>query len=211
MCQPVHSPPLLFLGGSTYDCICHLSLACLRSSALTPLRPPASGEGKGSRERTMLKFYQMTGRGLARCGWAGRGNALCEGQEWCDKGSTTIPGPPCCILWAFSGVAPHRADKKFTAKLLSGGGRHRSWVTFALTWRCIPVQQPVRCQSTHSDHGAAASTIGHHKSCRICQSCCSKPSPILSSRTAPCAETMTHTSQTPTAGHALNQIFCYGL
>ncbi len=57
------------------------------------------------------------------------------------------PGPLCCILWAFLGVAPLRAVVKVTVKLFSGGGCHRSRVTFALTGRCIPVQ-PVSFQIT---------------------------------------------------------------
>ena len=57
------------------------------------------------------------------------------------------PGPLCCILQAFSRVAPLRADGKVAVQLISGGCRHRSPFTFALTGRCIPVQ-PVSCQST---------------------------------------------------------------
>ena len=51
------------------------SLACLHSSALTPsaLRRRAKAN-KGSRERTMLKFYQMTNRELA--------NAMRLGRPW---------------------------------------------------------------------------------------------------------------------------------
>ena len=93
----------------------------------------------------MLKFRQMTGRGLANA--AGQAVAM-----HCVRGRSCVtkpapPGPLCCILWAFSGVAPLRTDGKLTAKLLSGSGRHRSRVTFALTGGCIPVQ-PVSCQST---------------------------------------------------------------
>ena len=64
------------------------------------------------------------------------------GQEWCHKACTTRTA-----LLHSVGVAPLRADGKFTVKLLSGGGRHRSRVTVALTGGCIPVQ-PVSCQST---------------------------------------------------------------
>ena len=92
----------------------------------------------------MLKFCQMTGRGLANA--VGQAVAM-----HCVRGRSAVtkpapPGPLCCILWAFSGVAPLRTDGKFTVKLLSGGGCHRSRVTFALTGGCIPVQ-PVSCQS----------------------------------------------------------------
>ena len=93
----------------------------------------------------MLKFHQMTGRGLANA--AGQAVAM-----HCVRGRSGVtkpapPGPLYCILWAFSGVAPPRADGKFTVKLLSGGGLHRSRVTVALTGGCIPVQ-PVSSQST---------------------------------------------------------------
>lgn len=93
----------------------------------------------------MLKVYQMTGRGLANA--AGQAVAMhcVRGRSGVTKAAP--PAPLCCILWAFSGVTPLRADGKFTVKLLSGGGRHCSRVTFALTGGCIPVQ-PVSCQST---------------------------------------------------------------
>ena len=68
----------------------------------------------------MLKFCQMTGPGLANA--AGQAVAM-----HCVRGRSAVtkpapPGPLCCILWAFSGVAPLRTDGKFTVKLLSGGG-----------------------------------------------------------------------------------------
>ena len=66
-----------------------------------------------------------------------RDNALCEGQEWCHKGCTTRTALLHSVgLTSRSGVAPLRADGKFTVNLLSGGGRHRSLVTFALTGVC---------------------------------------------------------------------------
>ena len=124
----------------------------------------------------MLKFCQMTGPGLANA--AGQAVAM-----HCVRGRSGVtkpapPGPLCCILWAFSGVAPRRTDGKFTVKLLSGGGRHRSWVTFAHTGglHCCAACQ---LSEHHSDHGAAARTTGHYKSCRICQSCCIKPSLLV--------------------------------
>ena len=126
---------------------------------------------------------------------------------------------------AFCGTsrAWHRSGQTgpVTIKLLSGGGRHRSLVVFALTRGCIPVQ-PVSCQSTtqitalqHAPYATAnpavfvrAAAVSYPSSC---------------GRMPPCAEAMTHTSQpsetpgtpeipeTPhTAGPALNQIFCYG-
>ena len=155
----------------------------------------------------MLKFCQMTGPGLANA--AGQAVAM-----HCVRGRSGVtkpapPGPLCCILWAFSGVAPRRTDGKFTVKLLSGGGRHRSRVTFALTGGCIAVQ-PVSCQSTTQitalQHAPQATT---NPAVFVRAAASSHPS--LCSRTPPCAEAMTHTSQTPKAGHALNQIFCYGL
>ena len=92
----------------------------------------------------MLTFYHMTGRRLANA--AGQVVAM-----HCVRGSGVTKaaplGPLCCILWAFSSVAPLRADGNFTVNLFSGGGRHRSRVTLAPTGRCIPVQ-PVSCQST---------------------------------------------------------------
>ena len=154
----------------------------------------------------MLKFCQMTGPGLANA--AGQAVAM-----HCVRGRSGVtkpaPGPLCCILWAFSGGAPRRTDGKFTVKLLSGGGRHRSRVTFALTGGYIAVQ-PVSCQSTTQitalQHAPQATT---NPAVFVRAAASSHPS--LCSRTPPCAEAMTHTSQTPKAGHALNQIFCYGL
>ena len=154
----------------------------------------------------MLKFCQMTGPGLANA--AGQAVAM-----HCVRGRSGVtkpapPGPLCCILWAFSGVAPRRTDGKFTVKLLSGGGRHRSRVTFALTGGCIAVQ-PVSCQSTTQitalQHAPQATT---NPAVFVRAAASSHPS--FFRRTPPCAEAMTHTSQTPKAGHALNQIFCYG-
>ena len=37
----------------------------------------------------------------------------------------TPPGPLCCILWAFSGVALLWADGKFTINKTAGGGRQQ--------------------------------------------------------------------------------------
>ncbi len=98
----------------------------------------------------MPSFNQMTGRGPANA--AGQAVAM-QGVRGschsCRSGVTKAapPGPLCCTLWAFLGVAPLRADVKVTVKLLSGGGCHRSRGTFALKGRCIPLQ-PVSCQST---------------------------------------------------------------
>ena len=202
MRQPSIPPPYF------WELRLHLSLACLLAQLRAhALRPPASGEGEGSREQTMLKFCQMTGPGLANA--AGQAVAM-----HCVRGRSGVtklapPGPLCCILWAFSGVAPRRTDGKFTVKLLSGGGRHRSRVTFALTGGCIAVQ-PVSCQSTTQitalQHAPQATT---NPAVFVRAAASSHPS--LCSRTPPCTEAMTHTSQTPKAGHALNQIFCYGL
>ena len=93
----------------------------------------------------MPRFYQMTGRGPANA--AGQAVAMqgVRGRSGVTKAAP--PGPLCCTLWAFLGVAPLRADVKVTVKLLSGGGGHRSRATFALTGRCIPLQ-PISCQST---------------------------------------------------------------
>ena len=88
----VHSPPCY------WKLRLHLSLAQLAQLRTHALRPPRLRRmhmQKGIRERTILKFHQMTGikkisRSRAcKCGWAGRGNAQCEGQEWCHKGCTT--------------------------------------------------------------------------------------------------------------------------
>ena len=98
----------------------------------------------------MLKSYQMAGRGLANAAAGlGRGMAVAMHCVRCRSGvkKAAPPGPLCCILRAFSGVALLRAVGKFNANLLYGGGRRRSRVTFGLTGRCIPVQ-PVSCQST---------------------------------------------------------------
>ena len=120
----------------------------------------------------MLKFHQMTGRGLANA--AGQAVAM-----RCVRGRSAVtkaapPGPLCCILWAFSRVAPLRADGNFTVKLLfwqrpplfSGHFRGHGALHSCAT-----------CQLSehHSYHGAAASTICYQETCRICQSCCSRP------------------------------------
>ena len=62
----------------------------------------------------MLKFRQMTGRGLANA--AGQAVAM-----HCVRGRSCVtkpapPGPLCCILWAFSGVAPLRTDGEINCK-----------------------------------------------------------------------------------------------
>ena len=62
----------------------------------------------------MLKFRQMTGRGLANA--AGQAVAM-----HCVRGRSCVtkpapPGPLCCILWAFSGVAPLRTDREINCK-----------------------------------------------------------------------------------------------
>ena len=127
----------------------------------------------------MLKFGQMTGRGLANA--AGQAVAMhcLRGRKCSGVTKPAPPGPLCCILRAFSGVAPLRTDGKLTVKLLSGGGRHRSRVTFALTGGGLHSCAACQLSEHHSDHVAAARTIGHYKSCRICQSCCIKPSLIV--------------------------------
>ena len=103
----------------------------------------------------MLKFCQMTGPGLANA--AGQAVAM-----HCARGRSGVtkpvpPGPLCCILWAFSGVAPRRTDGKFTVKLLSGGGCHRSRVTFALTGGALlcslsAVRAPLRSRRCSTHH-----------------------------------------------------------
>ena len=79
----VHSPPL-FLG-------LHLSLACLRSSALTPsaLRPPAKAKAVRQSGADYVQISPDDRSRACKCGWAGRGNALYEGEEWCHRGCTT--------------------------------------------------------------------------------------------------------------------------
>ena len=113
-----------------------------------------------------------------------------------------------CAAFCGPSRAWHRAGQTGNL-LLSGGGRHRSRVTFALTGGCIAVQ-PVSCQSTTQitalQHAPQATT---NPAVFVRAAASSHPS--LCSRTPPCAEAMTHTSQTPKAYHALNQIFCYGL
>ena len=114
----------------------------------------------------MLKICQMTGRGLANAAGqavAMRMHAACV--HYCVRGRSAVtkpapPGPLCCILWVFSGVAPLRTGGKFTVKLLSGGSRHRSRVTFALTGGCIPVQ-PVSCHVRAPLRSRRCST--HHR------------------------------------------------
>ena len=66
----------------------------------------------------MPRFYQMTGRGPANA--AGQAVAMqgVRGRSGVTKAAP--PGPLCCTLWAFLGVAPLRADVKVTVKLLSG-------------------------------------------------------------------------------------------
>ena len=65
----------------------------------------------------MPKFCQMTGRGLANA--AGQAVAMHCVRRRSGVTKPAPPGPLCCILWAFSGVAPLRTDGRFTVKLLS--------------------------------------------------------------------------------------------
>ena len=101
-------------------------------------------------------------------------------------------------------------DRRYlTVELLSGGSRHRSRVTFALTGRCIPVQ-PVSCQSTTQITTLQQAPQANTNSAVFSRAAAASH-PSSSSRTPPCAEAMNQTRQTPTAGPALNQIIYYRL
>ncbi len=68
----------------------------------------------------MPRFYQMPGRGPANAAGQAVAMRCVRGRSGVTKAAPQIPLS--CILWAFSGVAPLRADVKVTVKLLSGGG-----------------------------------------------------------------------------------------
>ena len=170
MRQPPSLPPYL------WELRLHLSFICLLACAAPRSRPPPSGEGRGSKavqsglcsnfERQVEGLRMRLGRPwlcIVREAW----------QEWSQKlhhqdGSAALCGPSrawqrsrkiCCKASFWQRPPP------FSGHFRAHGGLHS----------CAACQ----LSEHHSDHGAAARTIGHHKSCRVCQSCCSKPSFIV--------------------------------
>lgn len=100
-----------------------------------------------------------------------RGNALCEGQDWCQKGCTTRT--TLLHFVALSGVASLRADGKLTCTADFWRQPPPILVHFrahGLLHSCAACKLSER----HTNISTAVSIIGHHKSCSICQSCCSR-------------------------------------
>ena len=117
------------------------------------------------------------------------------------------PGPLSCILWAFSGVAAQgrreihckaafwRRPPPFSGHIRAHGGLH--------SCAACQLSDQSTTQITALQHAPPATT---NPAVFVRAAAASHPSSC--SRTPPCAEAITHTSQTtPTAGPALNQIY----
>ncbi len=129
----------------------HLSLACLLACAAPRSRPTPSacGEGKGSKAvGTRLCPNLPDDRSRAcKCGWAGRGNAGCEGQEWRHNGCTARTALLHYVGLLGRGTAQGRRKSHCKAAFWERLPPFLVHIR-ALTGRCIPVQ-PVSCPSTN--------------------------------------------------------------
>ena len=148
----------------------------------------------------MLKIYQIIYQVVrsraCKCRWAGRGNALCEGQEWCHiyikQGCVHHQDRPLYLLHFVGllgrGTAALRVRRReifckqvcflaAAATVLGSLSRSRG-----VAFLCVHAGCQLSCQSTTQITAlqqVQARATGHRKSRRICQSCCSNPSLIV--------------------------------